>query len=148
MLVRHSYTCIKKEIARDQLIIHADRGSSMKSKRVANLLADLGITKTHSRPYVSNDNPYSEAQFKTLKYCPSFPDQFGSIQGSRSFCQAFFAWYNDEHKHTGISLLTPAQLHYGEAKQVIETKIIPYTTPSTGIRTASNTSNRNIRMSR
>lgn len=115
-------TCMKQGIDRDQLIIHADRGASMKSKRVANLLADLGITKTHSRPYVSNDNPYSEAQFKTLKYCPAFPDRFGSIQDSRSFCQAFFAWYNDEHKHTGISLLTPAQLHYGEAKQVIETR--------------------------
>ena len=91
-------------------------------RRVANLLADLGITKTHSRPYVSNDNPYSEAQFKTLKYCPAFPDRFGSIQDSRSFCQAFFAWYNDEHKHTGISMLTPGQLHYGEAKQVIESR--------------------------
>lgn len=115
-------TCIKQGIVRDQLIIHADRGPSMKSKRVANLLADLGITKTHSRPYVSNDNPYSEAQFKTLKYCPAFPDRFGSIQDSRLFCQVFFPWYNDEHKHTGISLLTPGQLHYGEAKQVIESR--------------------------
>lgn len=115
-------SCMKQGIARDQLIIHADRGPSMKSKRVANLLADLGITKTHNRPYVSNDNPYSEAQFKTLKYCPAFPDRFGSIQDSRSFCQAFFTWYNDEHKHTGISLLTPGQLHYGEAKQVIESR--------------------------
>lgn len=90
----------------------------MKSKTVAYLLADLGVTKTHSRPHVSNDNPYSEAQFKTLKYCPEFPDRFGSIQDSRAFCQPFFNWYNQEHHHTGIALMTPEQVHYGLAPKV------------------------------
>jgi putative transposase len=87
------------EIAPEQLTIHADRGSSMTSKPAAFLLADLGVTKTHSRPYTSTDNPYSEAQFKTLKYCPGFPDRFGSIQHSRTFCRPFFDWYNHEHRH-------------------------------------------------
>lgn len=113
-------TCSKQGIEKGQLIIHADRGSSMKSKLVANLLVDLGITKTHSRPHVSNDNPYSEAQFKTLKYCPAFPKRFGSIQDARSFCRDFFTWYNTVHKHSGISLLTPEQVHYGQAKQVLD----------------------------
>ena len=98
-------SCEKQKIVPDQLTIHADRGSSMKSKVVAYLLADLGVTKTHSRPHVSNDNPYSEAQFKTLKYCPQFPDRFGSIQDARSFCQQFFSWYNKEHRHSGIALI-------------------------------------------
>ena len=105
-------SCEKQKIVPDQLTIHADRGSSMKSKVVAYLLADLGVTKTHSRPHVSNDNPYSEAQFKTLKYCPQFPDRFGSIQDARSFCQQFFSWYNKEHRHSGIALMTPEQVHY------------------------------------
>jgi putative transposase len=87
-------SCRKQLIVPGQLTVHADRGSSMKSKVVAQMLADLGVTKTHSRPHVSNDNPYSEAQFKTLKYCPQFPERFGSIQDSRSFCQDFFPWYN------------------------------------------------------
>lgn len=108
-------SCDKQKISSGQLTIHADRGASMKSKLVAYLLADLGITKTHSRPHVSNDNPYSEAQFKTLKYCPQFPDRFGSIQDARSFCQNFFFWYNKEHHHTGIALMTPEQVHYGLA---------------------------------
>jgi putative transposase len=112
-------SCEKQRIENGQLIIHADRGSSMKSKLVANLLADLGVTKTHSRPYVSNDNPYSEAQFKTLKYCPSFPDRFGSIQDARVFCRRFFTWYNTVHKHSGIGLLTPEQVHYGQAQQIL-----------------------------
>lgn len=90
-------TCQKQLILPEQLSIHADRGSSMKSKQVAQLMADLGVTKTHSRPYVSNDNPYSEAQFKTLKYRPNFPDRFGSLQDARAFCQSFFNWYNNEH---------------------------------------------------
>jgi putative transposase len=111
-------TCIKQEIAPGQLTIHADRGSSMKSKVVAQLMADLGVTKTHSRPHVSNDNPYSEAQFKTLKYCPAFPDRFGSIEDARSFCQDFFTWYNKEHRHSGIGLMTPEQVHYGLANQL------------------------------
>jgi len=111
-------TCEKQKIAREQLTLHADRGSSMKSKLVAHLLSDLGVTKTHSRPHVSNDNPYSEAQFKTLKYSPSFPERFGSIQDARSFCRRFFDWYNTVHKHSGIALLTPEQVHYGQAEEI------------------------------
>jgi putative transposase len=111
-------TCQKQNIQQGQLIIHADRGSSMKSKAVAHFLSDLGITKTHSRPHVSNDNPYSESQFKTLKYCPAFPDRFGSIQDSRSFCQGFFTWYNKEHYHSGITLMTPESVHYGLAATI------------------------------
>jgi transposase InsO family protein len=111
-------TCVKQNIEPGQLTIHADRGSSMKSKAVAHLLADLGVTKTHSRPYQSNDNPFSEAQFKTLKYCPDFPERFGSIHDARSFSHPFFNWYNNEHRHSGVALMTPAQVHYGLAHQV------------------------------
>jgi len=111
-------SCRKQRIARGQLTVHADRGSSMKSKVVAQLLADLGVTKTHSRPHVSNDNPYSESQFKTLKYCPQFPLQFGSIQDCRAFCQDFFSWYNKEHRHSGIALMTPEQVHYGLGDEI------------------------------
>ncbi len=111
-------SCAKQNIGRGQLTIHADRGSSMKSKPVALLLSDLGITKTHSRPHTSDDNPYSEAQFKTLKYRPDFPERFGSIEDSRSFCQDFFPWYNNEHRHTGIGLLTPEAVHYGLAQDI------------------------------
>ena len=113
-------TCGKQHIAPGQLTVHADRGSSMTSKPVAFLLSDLGVTKTHSRPHVSNDNPYSESQFRTLKYRPSFPDRFGSIQDARAFAVDFFGWYNDEHHHSGISLLTPAALHHGQAPLIIE----------------------------
>jgi len=98
-----------------QLTIHADRGSSMKSKPVAFLLADLGVTKTHSRPYTSTDNPYSEAQFKTLKYRPDFPERFDSILHARTFGRPFFDWYNHEHRHSGLGLMTPAAVHYGLA---------------------------------
>ena len=112
-------TCEKQNVQPGQLMIHADRGPSMKSKAVALLLADLGITKTHSRPHVSDDNPYSESQFKTLKYRPDFPDRFGSIQDARGFCQGFFPWYNCEHRHTGIGLLAPEMVHYGKAEAVI-----------------------------
>ena len=111
-------SCLKQQIEPGQLTLHADRGSSMKSKVVAQLLADLGVTKTHSRPHVSNDNPYSESQFRTLKYCPQFPQRFGSIQDSRAFCQDFFFWYNKEHRHSGIALMTPEQVHYGLADEV------------------------------
>jgi putative transposase len=111
---------LKQGIQSGQLTIHADRGSSMKSKVVAQLMADLGITRTHSRPHVSNDNPYSEAQFKTLKYAPAFPHRFGSIQDARSFCQDFFTWYNKEHRHSGIGLMTPQQVHYGLSPAVLE----------------------------
>ena len=110
-------TCDRQGIGRDHLTIHADRGQAMISKSVAFLLADLGVTKTHSRPHVSNDNPYSEAQFKTLKYRPAFPDRFGSIQDARAHCQGFFPWYNTEHHHTGLGLLTPYDVHHGLAEQ-------------------------------
>jgi putative transposase len=113
-------SCIKQNIKPGQLTVHADRGPSMKSKVVAHLLGDLGITKTHSRPHVSNDNPYSESQFKTMKYCPDFPDRFGSIQDARAFCRPFFNWYNKEHRHSGIALMTPEQVHYGKAKETID----------------------------
>ncbi len=105
-------------IERDQLTLHADRGTSMTSKPVAQLLIDLGVARSHSRPHVSNDNPYSEAQFKTLKYCPAFPGRFGSIQDARAFCTAFFDHYNHVHRHAGIGLHTPASLHYGTATQI------------------------------
>jgi putative transposase len=108
-------TCAKQGIGRHQLTIHADRGSSMTSKPVAFLLADLGITQSHSRPHVSDDNPFSEAQFKTLKYRPGFPGRFDSIEAARVHCQTFFTWYNDEHHHTGLALHTPADVHYGTA---------------------------------
>ncbi|OGK78256.1 MAG: integrase [Candidatus Rokubacteria bacterium GWA2_70_23] len=108
----------KQGVLPGQLTIHADRGSSMTSKSVALLLADLGITRTHSRPHVSNDNPFSEAQFKTLKYRPAFPERFGSAQDVRAFCHPFFTWYNSAHHHGGIGLLTPAMVHYGQVEAV------------------------------
>lgn len=116
-LVEHS--CRKQEIAPGQLTIHADRGSSMTSKALALLMADLGVLKTHSRPHVSDDNPFSEAQFKTMKYRPGFPDRFGSIEDARSFCQQFFPWYNHQHHHSGLNLMTPAVVHHGKAPQLI-----------------------------
>jgi putative transposase len=106
----------KQGIPPGQLTLHADRGASMTSKPVAFLLADLGVTKTHSRPHVSNDNPYSEAQFKTLKYRPGFPERFSSIEEARAFCQDFFRWYNTQHRHSGIGLLPPEAVHYGRAE--------------------------------
>ena len=112
-------TCEKQGILPGELQLHADRGSSMTSKPVAFLMADLGVTKTHSRPHVSNDNPYSESQFRTMKYRPEFPDRFGSIQDCRAFCQTFFAWYNDEHRHSGLGLLTPAMVHHGQAPLIL-----------------------------
>jgi putative transposase len=113
-------TCAKQGIEPGTLTIHADRGSSMTSKPVAFLMADLGITKTHSRPHVSDDNPYSESHFRTLKYRPGFPERFGSLQDSRGFSQEFFAWYNEEHRHSGLGLLSPAVVHYGLAAAAIE----------------------------
>lgn len=112
-------TCRKQRIPPSQLTVHADRGSSMTSKPVAFLLSDLGVTKTHSRPHVSNDNPYSESQFRTLKYRPGFPARFGSIQDARAFAVDFFHWYNEEHHHSGISLLTPSSLHHGQAPAIL-----------------------------
>jgi putative transposase len=111
-------TIAKQQVDRGQLTIHADRGASMASRPVAFLLADLGVTKSHSRPHCSNDNPYSEAQFKTLKYRPEFPDRFGCYEDALSFCRRFFTWYNDEHRHSGIGFHTPADVHYGRAEQV------------------------------
>jgi putative transposase len=113
-------SCEKQAIAPGQLTIHADRGPSMTSKPVAFLMADLGITQTHSRPYVSNDNPFSESQFKTLKYRPDFPDRFGSQEDARTFSHPFFDWYNNRHYHSGLGLLTPADVHYGRAEIVIK----------------------------
>ena len=112
-------TITAQGVQADQLSVHADRGTSMTSKPVALLLADLGVTKSHSRPHVPDDNPFSESQFKTLKHHPTFPDRFGSIQDARAFCQGFFRWYNHAHYHSGIALLTPADVHHGRAEQVI-----------------------------
>ena len=110
--------CEQQHIAPGQLTVHADRGSSMTSKPVAFLLADLGVLKTHNRPYTSTDNPYSEAHFKTLKYRPGFPARFDSIEHARAFCRQFFSWYNQHHRHSGIGLMTPDAVHHGRAEQV------------------------------
>ena len=113
-------TSEKQQIRPGQLTLHADRGSSMRSKSVALLLADLGVTKTHSRPYVASDNPYSESQFKTMKYRPDYPERFGSIEDARAWARSFFRWYNHDHHHSGLGLMTPATVHYGQAELVIE----------------------------
>jgi putative transposase len=113
-------SCQRQGIVPGQLTIHADRGSSMKSKTVTELLLDLAVAKTHSRPHVSNDNPYSESQFKTLKYRPEFPERFGCAEDARLFCRNFFTWYNTEHRHCGIGLMTPEVIHYGKAQHVWE----------------------------
>lgn len=115
-------TCAKQGTDQGDLTLHADRGSSMRSKTVALLLADLGVTKTHSRPYTSTDNPYSEAHFKTMKYRPEFPDRFGCIEDARAFCRDFFRWYNTCHRHSGIGYLTPETVHYGQAGEIIEAR--------------------------
>jgi putative transposase len=111
-------TIAQQGIAPNQLTVHADRGIAMRSKPVAFLLADLAVTKTHSRPYTSTDNPYSEAQFKTLKYRPDFPDRFQSIEHARDFGRSFFDWYHHEHRHSGIGLMTPAAMHCGRAEPI------------------------------
>jgi putative transposase len=111
-------TLAAQNITPEQLTIHADRGSSMTSRTVAQLLCDLGVTKSHSRPRVSNDNPFSEAQFKTLKYRPDFPDRFTSVQQARAHCKAFFWWYNHEHYHSGVAWHHPADVHYGRVEHV------------------------------
>jgi putative transposase len=112
-------TCEREGVQREQLTLHADRGSSMRSKAVALLLSDLGVTKTHSRPHVSNDNPFSEAQFKTIKYRPDFPAHFANVEHARSFCRDFFDWYNHEHHHSGLGLLTPVDVHLGRVEERI-----------------------------
>jgi putative transposase len=106
-------TAAKQGIGRGQLTVHADRGSPMTAKPVAFLLADLGVTRSHSRPHCSNDNPFSESQFRIMKYRPQFPERFGSYQDAHAFCGRFFGWYNDEHRHSGIGFHTPADVHYG-----------------------------------
>ena len=111
-------TILKQGIERDQLTIHADRGSPMIAKPVAHLLADLGVTKSHSRPRTSNDNPYIESHFRTLKYRPDFPKTFGSFEDAHAHCGRFFSWYNEEHRHSGIGLHTPANVHYGRATAI------------------------------
>jgi len=105
----------RHEIAPGTLTLHADRGTSMRSKAVAELLSDLTITRSHSRPHVSDDNPFSEAQFKTLKYRPDFPERFGCIEDARAHCQSFFTWYNTVHRHSGVGFMTPQSVHYGLA---------------------------------
>jgi len=113
-------TIEKEQVSRDRLTLHSDRGPSMASRSVAHLLAHLGVTKSHSRPHVSNDNPFSESQFKTMKYRPDFPPRFGSHADALSHCRRFFTWYNEEHYHSGIGLLTPISLHTGQADQIIK----------------------------
>ncbi len=115
-------TCAKQGIQPAQLTLHADRGSAMTSKTVAQLLADLGVTPSHSRPHTSDDNPFSEAQFKTLKYRPDYPERFGCQEGARGWAREFFQWYNHEHHHTGIALLTPAAVHYGRAPAILDAR--------------------------
>jgi putative transposase len=113
-------TILKQGVTKDQLTIHSDRGSPMIAKGVAHLLADLGVTKSLSRPHVSNDNPFSESQFRTFKYRPDFPDRFGSFEDGQAHCARFFRWYNDDHRHSGIGLHTPADVHYGRAEAIRE----------------------------
>ena len=115
-------TVARHDVERGMLTLHADRGTSMRSKPVAALLIDLDIAKSHSRLYVSDDNPFSEAQFKTLKYRPDFPDRFGSIEDARAHCQPFFAWYNTVHRHSGIGYMTPHSVHYGHAQALLVTR--------------------------
>ena len=117
-------SCAKQGIVPDQLILHADRGSAMISKSLALLLADLGVGKSHSRPYTSNDNPFSEAQFKTMKYRPDYPDRFGTLVAARSWARPFFDWYNNTHRHTSLGLMTPATVHYGLAEAVTKQRSI------------------------
>jgi transposase InsO family protein len=114
----HRQTFIQHGIQPGDLTLHSDRGAAMVSRTVATLLTDLGVMKSHSRPHVSDDNPYSEAQFKTLKYSPGFPERFGSIEDARSFCRRYFHWYNHQHRHSGIGMMTPASVHEGRAEEI------------------------------
>jgi putative transposase len=113
-------TCAKQGILRDELVLHSDRGSAMRSKTVAQLLMDLGVAKSHSRPYTPTDNPYSESQFKTMKYRPEYPERFNERQEARDWARRFFHWYNHEHHHSGLGLMTPAAVHYGLAEEIYE----------------------------
>ena len=114
----HRQTFIQHGIRPGELTLHSDRGAAMVSRTVNQLLVDLNVTKSHGRPHVSDDNPYSESQFKTLKYSPGFPERFGSIEDARSFCRIYFHWYNHEHRHSGIGMMTPASVHEGRAEAV------------------------------
>ena len=115
-------TCTKQNIEPGQLAIHADRGAAMTSKAVALLFSDLGIEASHSRPHVSDDNPFSESQFRTIKYRPGFPDRFGSLEHAREVCRALFIWYNQEHHHSGLAFLTPAAVHHGRAEEILDAR--------------------------
>lgn len=119
-----SDTVAKQRIAHGQLSIHADRGSPMTAKPVALLLAELGVTKSHGRPHTSNDNPFSESQFRTMKYRPEFPSRFGCFEDARAFCGRFFTWYNERHRHSGIGFHTPADVHYGRAESIREQRAV------------------------
>ncbi len=117
-LIAESYA--RQGIQPGQLQIHSDRGGPMVAKTLDQLLADLGVTKSHSRPHVSNDNPFSEAHFKTMKYHPTYPERFGSLEDARAWARPFFLWYNDDHHHTGLGLLTPADVHFGRTAAVLD----------------------------
>jgi putative transposase len=117
-------TCCKQEIIPGMLTIHADNGSPMKAVTFAQLLTDLGVAKSHSRPSMSNDNPFSESAFKTLKYRPGYPERFGSIEDARSFCREFFTWYNTEHRHSGIAMVTPENVHYNNHQKVLNDRSV------------------------
>jgi len=110
--------CRQQAIGEGQLKVHSDRGKAMRSKRLADLLADLHVGRSFNRPHVSNDNPYSESQFKTLKYHPSFPERFGSIEDARSYLRAFFKWYNTQHRHSGLAMMTPETVHKGRDQEI------------------------------
>jgi putative transposase len=112
-------TCSKQDVPTDQLTIHSDRGPAMKSQTVAQMLAALGVVKSHSRPRISNDNPFSESQFKTFKYQPDFPDRFASYDEALAYCTRFFPWYNEHHYHSGLNMLTPASVHYGHDEHIV-----------------------------
>jgi putative transposase len=125
-LVRETYD--KHGVAPGQLVLHADRGSPMKAKPMVQLLSALDVVRSHSRPHVSDDNPFSESQFRTLKYHPEFPDRFGGLDDGLAFCRTFFPWYNDEHHHSGIAFLTPSDVHYGRADEVLRRRRVALTT--------------------
>ena len=138
----------KHDILPGTLTLHADPGTSMRSKPVAALLVDLQLTKTHSRPLISDDNPYSGSQFKTLKYRPDFPERFGSTQDARAHCQQFFHWYNNEHRHSGIGLMPPEALHYGRAAALTQQRTSTLQAAFSQIRCASRESSRSRLMCR
>jgi putative transposase len=120
----HRQTLLQHGIQPGELTLHSDRGAAMVSKTVGTLLTDMKVTKSHSRPHVSDDNPYSETQFKTLKYSPGFPERFGSLEDARSFCRRYFHWYNHQHRHSGIGMMTPASVHEGRAEAIYEARQI------------------------